>query len=279
MNKRSEFNGLRQQLTGLTLPTIDVSGSVMQRIRTMNHKHAAPGKVQHFMKRPRVIWITAAALFFVLSISVSATVLPLSWDGASITIEDDGGKNERIDAFKELIFGKAPTYKETIEEVLNNHKNAKEVLSLDEARRQFPFALLRPDPSKAQPTRSNGALMNVMQQENGKDVGVIGYRPVFHDIYELDNKGWAIVTQRLDQAATDHVQGKINSRSSTYSGNWENVQINDQMMAMFTESKKENRLLIEYKNTLDQVIGLDIIGTGTKEELIKLAEAYTGSQD
>ncbi|MDT3425315.1 hypothetical protein J2Z22_000831 [Paenibacillus forsythiae] len=277
MKKPSEFNDLSQKLSGITLPTIDVSSPVMGRIRVMYNEQTVPVKARLPVKRhPKVMWITVFSLFFVFIATVSASVVPVSWNGESFTIEDDGGRNARIDAFKEFIFGKEPTYKESVEDVLNNHKNAKEVMSLDEAKQQFPFTILRPDPSKAQPIRSNGVLMNEMLQENGKDVRIIGYRPVFHDIYALDNQRWVIVTQNLDQAATDHLKGKVDSISSTYIGNWENVQINNQMIAMYSESKKKNTLLIKYKTEQSQVIDIEIVGTGTKEQLIKLAEAYTG---
>lgn len=275
MNKRAEFSELRKQMTDTPLPKIDVSSAVMEQIRMINVGNNAP--IQLAVKRPKVMWITAAALFSVLTTTaISASILPIHWNGASITLENDGGKNARIDAFKELIFGKSPTYKETIEDVLNNLKNAKEVMSLKEASKQFPFPILRPDPS-VQPIRSNGVLMNVMLQENGKDVRIIGYRPVFHDIYEIDHKQWIIVTQSLDQAATDHLHGRIDSRSATYIGNWENVQTsNEQMLAMYSESAKANRLVIEYKNEQSQIIKIEVLGTVSKEELIALAEGYTG---
>jgi hypothetical protein len=274
MNKQSEYNELRQRLASVTLPTIDVSSTVMEQIRAKANEYKVPVAARCSMhRRPKVIWITAAVLFFTLTVTVSAAVLPLSWNGGRITIEDDGGRSAAIDAFKELIFGEEPTYKETIEDVLNYHKNAKEIISMDEAQQQFPFTILRPDPSKAKPIRSNGALMNQYIQENGKD-RIIGYKPYFHDIYELDHKRWIIVTQSLNEEATDFIQGRASSISATYIGNWENVQINEQVMAMYKGSKKQNRLLIQYKNEQSQVINLEIVGTGTNEQLIKLAEAY-----
>ncbi|MBD3920358.1 hypothetical protein H8B09_16470 [Paenibacillus sp. PR3] len=277
MRKPSEFKGLREELDGMILPTIDVSGAVMERIRAMSNGSEATDNTQRYIKRrPKAVWVMATALFFVFSAAVSASVLPLNWNGERITIEDDGGKNAIIDAFKELIFGQEPTYKETIEDVLNNHTNAKEVMDLDGAIKQFPFTILRPAPLEAQLIRSNGVLMNSILQENGEDARIIGYIPVFYDIYDLANNRWAIVSQKLDQEATDLIAGRVTSGSSTYIGKWEQVQINDQLMAMYKEYSRENTLLMKYKNERSQVIELKVTGTGERDELIKLAKAYTG---
>ncbi|GMK39726.1 hypothetical protein PCCS19_27810 [Paenibacillus sp. CCS19] len=277
MSKPSEYRNLRKQLDGMTLPTIDVSNAVMERIRVMSNRSEAPDHTQRYIKRrPKALWVMTTALFFVFSAAVSASVLPLNWNGERIAIEDDGGKNAIIDAFKVLIFGQEPTYKETIEDVLNNRTNAKEVMDLDGAVKQFPFTILRPAPLEAQPTRSNGVLMNSILQENGNDARIIGYIPVFYDLYDLADNRWAIVSQRLDQEATDLIAGRATGGSSTFIGKWEQIQVNDQLMAMYKEYSRENTLLMKYKNEHSQVIELKVTGTGEKDELIKLAKAYTG---
>ncbi|MWC29165.1 hypothetical protein [Paenibacillus sp. MMS18-CY102] len=276
MSKPSGFKRFGEQLNSKALPEIDVSGAVMERIRALSNEREAPGKTQRYMKRRPKVLVMAIAVFVVFVTTAAAAVLPLSWNGERITIEDDGGMNAKIDALKERIFGREPSSKETAEDLLNNHKNAKEVMGLAEAAKQFPFTILRPSPLDTQPTRSNGALMNSMLQENGQETRIIGYIPVFYDIYDLADNRWAVVTQQLDQMATGLIAGKVDSGSATYVGDWEQVEINDQIMAMYKEYSRENLLLIKYKTEQSQVIELKVTGTGEKDELIKLAKAYTG---
>lgn len=277
MSKPDEFNKLQQQVNLVKLPRIDVSSVVMKQISMIGDKDNRDTHIHYFLKHRRAVWLTAVVLFFSLAVTVSASILPLEWNGERIAIKDDGGNNASIDAIKERIFGQTATYKDIVEDVLNNHTNAQQVVSLDEANEQFPFIILRPDPSIVEPARSNGALMHELLQENGGEAVIIGYRPVFHDIYELEDDSWIIVTQSLDQAGTTRLQEEGNIPStSTYIGAWENVEINETIIAIYTENKHQNRLVIKYKNPQNQVIDLRIIGTSLKEDLMELATAYTG---
>jgi hypothetical protein len=76
--------------------------------------------------------------------------------------------------------------------------------------------------------------------------------------------------QRLNENATSFLKGKTDAYSSSYVGSWEQVRINDGVMAVYAEDKKQNRLHIEYNNGSRQVIDLDVQGVVGKDELIRL---------
>jgi hypothetical protein len=227
--------------------------------------------------RNKTVWVMMTALFLLASISVSAAISPIEWNGMKFTILDDGGRNERIDMIKEQIFGPSPSYKQLIEDTLDHTKNMKKTLTLEEAQKEFPFAILRPQQYDVQPYRSTGALMNANLQHEDGSVEIIGYNPVFHDFYELDND-WVVVTQTLDESATEFLQaeleGKSVSSSGTFVGKWESINVTDEIMAMFNEGKKGNRLLLNYRTDRIQVLRINIVGTVEKEALVGLATSY-----
>lgn len=228
--------------------------------------------------RRRPVWMIATALFLFASVSVSAAILPIDWNGIKISILNDNGKNERIDSAKELIFGTQPTYKAMIEDTLKHSINMKETLTLDEAKKEFPFPILRPVHTDMTPTQSIGALMNQTIQENKGIVRIVGYTPIFHDFYEKDNI-WIVVSQSLDEEATKSLQADSQKMSSqTYVGNWETVQVTDQTFAIFKDDGKESSLLLQYKTDNLKVVELKLIGNVAKEDLIKLAKAYIGEK-
>ncbi|MHC0035301.1 hypothetical protein [Pseudoneobacillus sp. C159] len=227
---------------------------------------------KNIFSRSKLAYILSAAILLLIVVPVSAAVLPIEWNGIKITIHDDNGENARIDRFKEFLFGPSPTTKEVIENTINKSLNMKGTVSLKEAEKEFPFSILRPEETFT-PTKSIGALMNSNLQENGGKENLIGYNYVFHDFYEKHNK-WAIVTQSINQAATDYLTGNVDSMSSAFSSRWENVKLNDNTVAMFATGDKENTLLLNYKTKDLKIIELKVIGNQSKEELIKLAEAY-----
>lgn len=290
----SEFDALADEWRENRLPRIDVSSAVLKAIREPDgrgRQQTADGRSVRgrkgrgnaagrlvFSRTRKIGWMTVA-LFVLLTVSVGASVLPIRWEGGTFVIEDDGGRNARIDAWKERLFGPEPTYQETIEEVLRTGKNMEKTVTLEEAAREFPFALLRPAADAAyRPARSIGALMNETMQVSGKDPEVIGHRPVFHDFYELP-RGWVIVTQSLNEAATRAAEGTVTSRTGTYVGNWEQVGWGGRALAMYAPSAKQNRLVMEYKTATGQVLDVNVTGTASKEDLVLLAEAYIGKRN
>jgi hypothetical protein len=265
------FDTFVNNIKAISLPGIDLTDKTMRRIYESSSRTR---KVRLRTKHSKKIGAAAIMLFVMMSLSVSAAVVPLNWFGLEVSIQDDGGANARIDAFKELIFGPQPSYKQTIEEVFQHPEGKlQQVFTLEEALPLFPYPLLRPHTTKDKPYRSIGGLMNHRLQVKGEPERIIGSSPVFHDFYG-DDKKWIIVSQRLDENATSYLKGEINSNTSTYVGAWEQVQINDRVMAVYVGGKKQNRLDIKYNNGNEQVIDLDVQGNVSKEELLRLAKAY-----
>jgi hypothetical protein len=265
------FDSFVNNLKAISIPDIDLTNKTMRRIYESG---SGSSKVRLQTKYSKKIWAAAIMLFVMTSLSVSAAVVPLKWFGLEVSIQDDGGANARIDAFKELIFGPEPTYKQTIEDVFQHPEDKlQQVFTLEEAVKVFPYPLLRPQSTNDKPYRSIGGLMNHRLQVKGESDRIIGSSPVFHDFYG-DDKKWIIVSQRFDENATSYLKGIVDSYASTYVGAWEQVHINDRVMAVYTGGKKQNRLNIKYNNGNEQVIDLDVQGNVSKEELLRLAKAY-----
>jgi hypothetical protein len=261
---------------------LDVKNHLQKNVKDFNssvtfeqiwHKYTfEKDKYKKIFTRPKFTYIISAAILFLIVVPVSAAVLPIEWNGIKISIDNDNGVNARIDRFKELLVVPSPTYKELIENTINKSLNMKGTVSLKEAQKEFPFPILRPK-EPLTPTESIGAIMNSTMQENGGKEKVIGYNYVFYDFYEKENK-WVVVTQGLDQAATDYLSGNIDGMLSTFSSRWENVKLNENTVVMFAAGDKENSLLLNYKTNDSKVIELKLIGNQSKEELMKLADAY-----
>lgn len=267
MDKNLE--SLISDMKKVSLPEIDVTERVMNEI----HGNRLQRK-QTWIRKP--VWIAATLLIFA-TMSVSAAVLPVEWNGISISIINDGGKNERIDLFKEKIFGPSPTYKDLIEDTLKHSKNMQKTLTLDEAQKEFAFSILRPSNTDIEPYRSIGALMNATTQQEDGSTKITGYNSVFHDFYQMDTN-WVVVTQSMDEAATKFLNGEIDSMSAAYIGEWEHIKVTDTVMAMFKEGRKANTLELQQKTKENVVIQMKVIGDVPKEKLIKVAEWYVGAK-
>lgn len=228
-----------------------------------------------FTPRLKLTFITLAAILLLI-VPVSAAVLPLEWNGIKISVVDDNGENARIDAWKEAIFGASPSYKDTIENILINKENSQDIYTPAEAQLQFPFAILRPAQALS-PTISFGATMSHISLDNQSGEEVTGYHYVFHDIYESENE-WFVVTQALDEAATDFLHGKIDDMSSSFVGNWEVLPFNnDNITVMYIEDRKENRIVAQYKNEDKMIVELKVIGNVPKKQLIRTLTSYIPS--
>ncbi|GIP38580.1 hypothetical protein J31TS4_18600 [Paenibacillus sp. J31TS4] len=280
---RSEFEKRAAEWREVRLPRIDVSRAVLEAIREPGESRpgsAAERRQTRRFSRSRRIGVMTAALFFLVALTVGASVLPIHWEGGVFTIENDGGRNARIDAWKEKLFGPEPSYRDQIEDVLRTGRNMEKAVTLEEAERTYPFPLLRPSAAenRYQPVRTAGAWMNVVQQEKGQPDRVVGHNPVLHDFYELADGRWAVVTQSVDEAATRHA-AEGGSRSGTFVGSWEQVDWSGRALAMYIQDAKQNRLVLEYKTASGQMLDVRLIGTASREELIALAEAYIGKRN
>jgi hypothetical protein len=57
---------------------------------------------------------------------------------------------------------------------------------------------------------------------------------------------------------------------------WENVEVADDTLAMFTANGTENLLILKYKTADRKVISIELEGDIAKEDLVKFAKAYVG---
>lgn len=213
--------------------------------------------------RPRLTYIITAALLLLVMVPVSATIGPFEWNGINISITNDDDKGEKSSIEKELLSSASPTYKELVENITTNkNETLKETLNLKEAQKEFPFPILRPEETLT-PKISIGTINDVVLLGDDVKEKVSGDKLAFHDFYEKENK-WAVVTQFLDQAP----------ESISFVGEWENVKMSDNKLAMFIEAEKMNVLYLNYKLDDDKVILIYTRGNQSKEELLKLADAY-----
>ncbi len=143
-------------------------------------------------------------------------------------------------------------------------------MTYDEAKREFPFTIVRPKDYKEAPIRSLGAIMNTLQQDTNE---VTDQRMYFHDFYE-HGENWMVVSQELNDSATKFLLGEIDGVSNEFSSRWETIAETTNLIAMYALGGKENHLYIQYKTKEQQVIDINLHGNISKEELIKLAKAY-----
>jgi hypothetical protein len=99
-----------------------------------------------------------------------------------------------------------------------------------------------------------------------------------YDIYERD-KQYVVVRQNLDEIMTGSLLNPDEKMSMTYLGSAEKIQSSDQMLIIYRKGDVENNLMVSYKSEDNKVISLELTGSEkiTKEELIELANAYTGN--
>ncbi|MCG3088502.1 hypothetical protein [Sporosarcina cyprini] len=225
--------------------------------------------------RPKLSYIITAALLLLVMVPVSAAIGPLEWNGIKITLTkaNDTGENASIE--KELLSGHSPIYKEIVDYIIKSDVT----FSLKDAQKEFQFSILRPEVALT-PTMSLGTINEVVILEDDDREKVGGYKQAFHDFYETENQ-WAVVTQFLDQTTTDYLIGNIESMPTTFVGDWEIVEMSENKMAMFIEGDKLNKegdkvntLVLNYQIDDQKVIMLNLMGNQSKEELLKLAEAY-----
>ena len=212
--------------------------------------------------RPKLIYIITTALLLLVMVPVSAAIGPFEWNGIKISITNDD-KAESSSIEKELLSSTSPTYKELVENITTNkNETLKQTLNLKEAQKEFPFPILRPEETLT-PNISIGTINDVILLGDDVKEKVSGDKLAFHDFYEKKNK-WAVVTQFLDQTP----------ESVSFAGEWENVLMSDNKLAMFIEADKVNVLSLNYIIDDEKIILLHITGNYSKEELLKLADAY-----
>lgn len=269
MSKPMSFEEAIRQTKRLTVPEIDVSRQVMERIRALGEQEkpvrydvpAGSSGISRYRYSPRVpakAWIALLALLVVSTVSVGAAVLPLPavWNGIRIALDlsGDGGAN---------VTG-GPTAKERIEQMVAQAGPDTPPLSPEQSRDELPFPILQPKETALRPSRSFGMIDS---RQAGATAGT------FYDFYEQERK-WFVVVQQVDKPMTDSAQNPNITMSLTFVGDWEPVHVNDRTLALYRQAGDEALLTVRYTTADKQVIALECYGSGTKEELIGLAKSY-----
>ncbi|WP_240420843.1 hypothetical protein [Paenibacillus periandrae] len=268
MNNDMNVNSLIRRMKETRLPEVDVTTKVMQRVYCFHGKHRLHRK-QRWAFRKSPVWIAMSILLFIATASVSAAILyKTTWNGVQVYI---GGNTK--DTIKTANTNE-PSYKEKLETVLSKSADIWKTISLDEAEKEFPFTLLRPQASKFSLVKSLGV---VPQDKNyhvkSADEWWLGG---FYDIFQW-NQHDIMVRQNMDVEMTESVQNPKKTMSMTFQDSpWESVEVDDDTLAIFMANGTEKLLIVKYKTADSKVISIELEGDIAKEDLVKLAKAYVG---
>lgn len=266
MNSDMNVNTLIRRMKETRIPESDVTGKVMQKVYSYHSKHRIH-RQQRFRISP--VWIAACAVLFIATASVSAaTLFKTSWNGIQVDISDHV-KDASIPADKN-----EPAFKKKLETALSKSEDVWRTISLDEAAKQFPFPLLRPQDSKFTLVESYGV---APQDENYRVKSAEEWwLGGFYDIFQWNQRD-IVVIQDVDAAMTESLQDPNQTMSMTFqNAPWENVEVTDDVLAMFLANDSENFLLLKYKTADRKVISLEITGDLSKDDLVELARTYVG---
>ncbi|RXZ79453.1 hypothetical protein EBB07_23030 [Paenibacillaceae bacterium] len=156
---------------------------------------------------------------------------------------------------------------------LSNSADIWEKISIAEAAKHFSYPLLRPQDSKFTFVKSFGV---VLKDENHRvKPGDIWFYGIY-DIFQW-KQSEIVVMQTLNEVMTNVLKDPEQTMAMHYTdGKWENVEISDDVVAMFLPGSIDNYLEVNY-NTADlNVIRLNLHGNASKNDLVKLAKTYLG---
>lgn len=255
------------QSQSTSLPAMDVKDRVMERVHSFQRFHFTKDVGRQMRKYP--VWLTAAVLLFVTTVSVSAaTYFTTNWNG--IQIRTDG--STQASTLNASVGSKAP-FKTELDEAIAKMSDTWKVVSIEDAEEQMEFTALRPkmiDPNYIL-SESFGVLTHDtnyrVKSANEWWLGGI------YDVFRLDQND-IVVKQNLDPAMTQSIRDEKTMSLTFQDASWENVEIASDALAMYTTTGDENLLIVHYKNSHRQVISIELQGNVTKEELIQLAKCY-----
>lgn len=266
MNNDLNINRLIHKLKETRIPEVEIASKVMQNVYSF-HGNDRIQKRQRLRISP--VWVAACALLFISTASVSAAALfKTTWNGIQVNISDNG-KITPIPADK-----KERSYKEKLETALSNSADVWVTIAIDEAAKQFPFTLLRPQDSKFTLVQSFGVVpKDTPYRVKSADEWWLGG---FYDIFQW-NQSEIVVKQDLDAAMTETLKDPNKTMSMTFQdAPWEPVEIADDILAMFTANSSGNLLVVNYKTADHNVISLNLSGDLPKDDLVTLAKTYVG---
>ncbi|MCZ8519209.1 MULTISPECIES: hypothetical protein [Paenibacillus] len=268
-------NELEKELRRTELPEVDVTDRVMRRIHAL-HSHRdglnpSAGVTRGLGRTTRRAGGIALGLLLIAAVTVSAAaVYETRWNGIPVKVTESG--ESPAQPGKE-----GPVLRELLREVLENRSAAWKAVSLEEARRSLnPY--LRPSSPGEAPLRSFAVVPAAAGPGSGAAPGSPKEAPWLGGVYDLYEQGgeWTVVRQSLDLPMTQAVR-KSHTLSMNYVGGWERVIETDRQLGLFLAAEGENQLHLAYKTGDGQVIVLELTGSRGKEELLRLAERYTGA--
>lgn len=261
MNRNDRIRGLKQ----IKLPEIDVTEKVMKQVYAYNSRSSLQRRQRSGFKARRV-WIAACALLLIASATVSAsTLFKADWNGIQVSIIN-------TDSPALPVAANEPSYRKKLEAALAQSATTWSTISLDEAAKQFPFPLLRPKQSEFTLVQTYGVVpYDKNYRLKSVDEWWLGG---FYDIYEWKQKD-IVVLQNLDAGMTESLEDPKKTMSLTFhEAAWENVEISDDVLAMYRANGTEKVLIVKYKTADLKVIDIELTGDVAKEDLVKLAKTY-----
>ena len=250
-----------------SLPDMDVKDRVMDRVYSFHRFHFTKDLGRKIRKYP--VWLTAAALLLVTTVSVSAaTFFTTDWNGIQVRIDgsiEGSTPNASV--------GSRAPYKTQLDEAIAKMSDTWKVVSIEEAEEQMDFTALRPkmiDPNYIL-SESFGVLTHdTNYRVKSADEWWLGG---IYDVFRLDQND-IVVKQTIDLEMTQSIRDQKTMSLTFQDASWENIEIANDALAMYTTTGNENLLIINYKNSHHQVISIELQGNVTKEELIQLAKSY-----
>jgi hypothetical protein len=269
MNNNSNYDHLVHTMKSIQLPRIDTVPRVMERIQLYEAKKATHSRRSY---RPRLVWAAMVVLFLVTSLSVSAAIHFSSFDWNGMKIAPYPNKHENSSFSAEMM----KSDMDRIEHELLIRKEWKEV-TLAEAKKMFPWPLLRLDPASRTPTRTFGVIRvgsNPLKSASKDElpIDISG----FYDFFK-QGKQWIVARQVLYLSGKDLLKVQ-NSMTEMYSESSEVVKVDDSLMYIYSSNKISNSLILRIKIQESTIISLELSGNVPREELVQLAEGYVGKQ-
>lgn len=267
MNNEQKVDQLVKCMQSISLPDMDVTDHVMGRVRSFHGFKLSKVLGRNIRKYP--VWLAASALLLVTTVTVSAaTFFKADWNGIQVRVEDSVR-----DLTPSAPIGSTTPYKMQLDEALVKMSDTWKLGSIEEAEEQMGFTALRPKVIDQ---------YNILSESFGVLAYDINYRVKSADewwlggIYDVVylNQKEILVKQNLDVEMTESITNEKTMSLTFRDADWENIEIADDALAMYTATGEENILMLKYKNSYNQVISIELQGDVTKEELIQLAKSY-----
>lgn len=267
MNNEQKVDQLVKCMQSTSLPDMDVTDRVMKRVRSFQGFKLSKDLRRNIWKYP--VWLTAAALLLVTTVTVSAAAFfKADWNGIEVRVE-----GIVQDMTPNSLIGSTTPYKTQLDEALAKMSDIWQLGSIEETEEQMGFTALRPKTLDQHYilSESFGVLAyDINYRVKSADEWWLGG---IYDVFRLNQKD-IFVKQNLDAEMTESITNQKTMSLTFTDAVWENIEIADDVLAMYTATGGENILMLKYKNSYNQVISIELQGDVTKEELIQLAKSY-----